>query len=69
MGLIAGVGINRERWCAWKLALAWLASVYPATASDGGDVRTMPMPPPAAVISGTRMERLMRSVPSPGVGH
>uniref|UniRef100_J3L3R1 Uncharacterized protein n=1 Tax=Oryza brachyantha TaxID=4533 RepID=J3L3R1_ORYBR len=34
------------------------------TASDGGDARAMPLPPPAP-----RTERLMRSVPSPGVGH
>ncbi|KAG8055553.1 hypothetical protein GUJ93_ZPchr0001g32860 [Zizania palustris] len=37
-------------------------------AGDGGDASTLPLPPPSG-SGGMRMERLLRSVPSPGVGH
>uniref|UniRef100_A0A0D9V596 Uncharacterized protein n=1 Tax=Leersia perrieri TaxID=77586 RepID=A0A0D9V596_9ORYZ len=40
-------------------------------AGKGEEARTVALPPPAGYcsVSGKRMERLMRSVPSPGVGH
>uniref|UniRef100_A0A0E0C7E9 DUF3778 domain-containing protein n=1 Tax=Oryza meridionalis TaxID=40149 RepID=A0A0E0C7E9_9ORYZ len=58
-----GMGWGGGRVVCLEASVGVVVRAYQA--SDGGDARTtMPMPPPAA-----RTERLMRSVPSPGVGH
>uniref|UniRef100_A0A0E0FSN9 Secreted protein n=1 Tax=Oryza nivara TaxID=4536 RepID=A0A0E0FSN9_ORYNI len=58
-----GMGWGGGRVVCLEASIGVVVRVYKA--SDGGDARaTRPMPPPAA-----RTERLMRSVPSPGVGH
>uniref|UniRef100_A0A0E0JNK5 Uncharacterized protein n=1 Tax=Oryza punctata TaxID=4537 RepID=A0A0E0JNK5_ORYPU len=58
-----GMGWGGGRVVCLEASVGVVVRVYKAS-DDGGDARAMPMPPPAA-----RTERLMRSVPSPGIGH
>ncbi|KAL5228065.1 hypothetical protein ABZP36_016330 [Zizania latifolia] len=58
-------GMEEGRVVYFEVGVAAVRRVSPA--GDGGDASTTPLPPPSG--SGVRTERLLRSVPSPGIGH
>ncbi|KAL5220368.1 hypothetical protein ABZP36_025081 [Zizania latifolia] len=58
-------GMEEGRAMYFEVGVVAVRRVSPA--GDGGDASKMLLPPPSG--SGTWTERLLRSVPSPGVGH